>query len=293
MDTLSRRFFQVLQAKLRDLEEANKRGGNVYMDYKRARFGFAKSLIVHEITESILLIAAAHRLGIQLAYAELDTEFNQFFYWLQSKTAAKGDNLEVSGLVSELIADFPRFRKVLESRFLEGQPEEPELSLRIPESLFGSFRLILGLHLSLLEQPTVLSYLEGVRTVPRQTWKNLISDTPTPPEVALAADSEDLTSAALFFGFLFMASTMARLNAAVGTAPTSEEAADSALLLEYVRGALDWRLDFKTPESFSRFEEIKGAIVKATSKELPYRAAKLFEDEFELILNEAFHLIPA
>jgi hypothetical protein len=156
-----------------------------------------------------------------------------------------------------------------------------------------SFKAILRWHLSMLEQPTVLSYLEAVRTLPRQDWKELINQQPGAEEVARAADTEEMTSGAVYFGFLFMASAISNLNSAIGPTQTSEEAADSALMLEFVRGALDWRLDFKTPESFTRFEDIRAAIVKATSRELPYRAAQLFEDEFELIINGAFNLIPA
>jgi hypothetical protein len=293
MDTISIRFIRVLQSKVQALEAANKRGGSVYMDYTRARFGFAKSLIVHEITESILLIAAARRLGIQLAYPQFEPLAEKLFQWLQAKRVAKGDDMEVFGLVSSVISDFPRFQRVLELRYLHGQIEEPDLPIRIPETLMKSFKAVLRWHLSLLEQPTVLSYLEAARTLPRQNWNNLIHQQPSPAEVALAADTEEMTSGAVFFGFLFMASTMSHLNSAIGPAVTSEEAADSALLLEFVRGTLDWRLDFKTSESFTRFEAIKGAIAKATSRELPYRAAKSFEDEFELIINSAFNLIPA
>lgn len=293
MDKLSLRIKHILQAKLRALDEANRRGRNVYMDYKRARFGFAKSLIAHEVAESIVMIAAARRLRIPLAYADLEPVTAQFFEWLQRKRVAKGDDLEVFGLLEVLISDFPRFQTALEHAFRKGRVGEAELSLRIPESFSGPFKVILGLHLSLLEQPTVLSYLEAVRTLPRQTWNDMISQTPGPLEVARAADTEELSSAAVFSGFLFMASTMARFNTAIGPSPTSEESADSAVLLEYVRGALDWRLDFKNLESFSRFEEIKGKIARAASQELPYRAAKLFEEEFEQLLNEAFNLVPA
>jgi hypothetical protein len=289
MDLLSQRLIQVLESKLKSLDEANRHD----MDYRTARFGFAKSLVVHEMMESFLLVTAARNLKFPLYFEKLDPIAVLLNHWLRDQMIRKGDDLEVSGLISGLISDLPQFEVLIQGWFDSGYFSVPELSLRIPESLMGAFRTILCLHLSMLEQPAVSAYLEAVRTLPREDLKRLIRRDPNPEDIVLAADSDELTSETVFFGFLFMASTMAKLNSAIPQKQTSEEEADAAILMEYVRNAIDWRLNFKTPESFSRFEEVKRAITKAASSELPYRAAKLFEEELELILDDAFHLVPA
>jgi hypothetical protein len=245
-----------------------------------------RMIAAHELTECYFVILAARGLRLPLRFGEFKPFFDRFFKFVATEDL-KGDKPNIS---LGLLADFPHFIVELGQRFTGEEGREERLNLRIPEAIVPIFREIIQLQTSMLEEPTILTYLEAVRTLSRDDWQSYMGATLGPRDVALAADTPGMSSAAIFNGFLTMASVMSRINGTVVRTETDEEQADSATMLEYVRAAIDWRLDFKTRESMRRFDQVKSQIIENAASEIPYARRGQFRDEFDRLFNDAFQL---
>lgn len=253
-------------------------------------------ILAHEIFEAFTLWDAARylRLSPELNGAVL---FEPFFRSLSANANSKEEKpseFVAHSLVSqELVRDFPDFRYVLELQMRFVGADSAGLGLRFPELLRKKWSKVMLLELGMLEQPSIEAYIESVRYLPEQKWTRLMQGKPSPEETLRAADAEELSTPVVYHGFLSLLGSISAINDAISDVETSEESADSTQMREYVRNAINWRLDIRSPQVTKRFELLRKYVIADASQEVFGAGRYKLREQLEEILDGVVGSVPA
>jgi hypothetical protein len=255
------------------------------------KWGSKLPVAMCEVFESFLIYQAARDLNFY-EMQELELPFEEFFNSLLGDQAGPA-YVSHSERSQELRRNFPEFSPRLEILMTAGRVGKPALALRAPELLEREFSKILLLQLGMLEQPSISVFSAAMRYVSDENWTRLMEHRPSPREVAMAGEENDLTTAAIYHGFLSVLGKVAAINDSISQAMSSGSSVDAGLFSEYIRNTINWRIDIRNYRFNKRFDLLRKRVLDETSLDLPIADRKRFKEHLEEILDEVLGFVAA